>query len=213
MLRRAPPAAYRSAAQLTRVERDVSCHAPPPAAQLTRVERDVSCHAPPPAAKLTRVERDVSCHAPPPAAQLTRVERDVSCHAPRGAGMKSKILRKVSFPFVLDMFDFCDEKLQGELSVVRISTLYKTTTQLKNPRSSPALFSIYQSVIDLSILVPLFKPSLNPLKRLMAGFVQWYTGSRNPLIYSTSNINSAFDVLNMTARRCARTKSIRRTPP
>ena len=35
------------------------------------------------------------------------------------AGMKSKILRKVSFPFVLDMYDFCDEKLQGELSVVR----------------------------------------------------------------------------------------------
>eukprot|EP00959_Pyramimonas_sp_CCMP1952_P249124 5207710-Pyramimonas_sp.AAC.3 len=35
-----------------------------------------------------------------------------------GAGMKSKILRRVGFPLVLDMYEFCDETLQAELTVV-----------------------------------------------------------------------------------------------
>ena len=34
------------------------------------------------------------------------------------AGMKSKILRKVSFPHVLDMYDFCAPELQAQLSEV-----------------------------------------------------------------------------------------------
>mmetsp|Transcript_19100 Transcript_19100/g.41817 ORF Transcript_19100/g.41817 Transcript_19100/m.41817 type:complete len:482 (-) Transcript_19100:109-1554(-) len=34
-------------------------------------------------------------------------------------GMKSKILRKVGFPLVLDMYEFCDETVQAQLSEVR----------------------------------------------------------------------------------------------
>lgn len=48
--------------------------------------------------------------------------------------MKSKILRKVSFPFVLDMYDFCGPELQAELSVVRKDQMDKEDKLLKKQK-------------------------------------------------------------------------------
>ena len=61
-----------------------------------------------------------------------------------------------------------------------LSQVQSQNAELRDPRSLPALTSPYTDPV--SILVSVFKPSLKPFNRLMAGFVWWCVGSRDPLV-------------------------------